>query len=100
MQLLAGWRNDGYTWDQVELWSVGIPGGEGYEASYAPGNTEAMFVEDASMAAELALDAFNRTLVILDRQGNIVHKVSTDAMPLEDPGNRSQVDAWVRALLP
>lgn len=100
MNLLQGWRNDGYTRDQVELWAVGIPGGEPYVTSFAPGNTEAMFVDDGSMAAELALDAWNRTLVIFDRHGNEAHKVSTDNMPLTDPGNRNQVDAWVRALLP
>ena len=100
MQLVQGWRNDGYTRDQVEVWTVGYPGSEAWVDSFAGSATESLFVDSASMTAYSAFNATKDDLIIIDRQGSVAHDVSLASMPLTSPTNRDQIDAWVRALLP
>jgi hypothetical protein len=107
-ELLKAWRDDGYDYDQLELWVIGGPG----ELAFVPGlvqGTDVTALEDntdMTRNAGVAAGATLFDLVVLDQQNVVQLKLKTfilndeeGSQDLEKPEVRQQLDDTVRSLL-
>ncbi len=96
MQMLDGWRGDGWWRNDLEVWSIGLSGSGVAVAAYAAGSEEACFEDDAAMTVFTLLQSTTYDVVFIDRPGRLRYHLFNISL---DPSTRDLIDTYTRELL-
>jgi hypothetical protein len=100
--MLAGWRAEGWSSDDIEVWSVGYAGQEDrIEGLSESRGEESMFVDstDPTASAIAAYDAHVNDLFVIDRSGCPSTMINLAIDPLTTTENREAFEDMVHGLL-
>lgn len=96
----AGWRDEGFDYDTVEVWAVGYPGQESRVDDMAgEDGTQTIMVDTEEEIAWTAFGAHANDIVIIDKRGCLAGRFNTGVDPITSSSNRDALDDLVTPLL-